>query len=346
MTETRVDQGGVEALLAITPESRVDQAGIEALVSVGPVSRVDSSGIEALVAVTAVTGVPQAGVEVLCSTSPCGTKWAQIWTITRTDGEVFRFTSLDRDLEHGGQTYQACDSLVPSASEAVSRVDEAGSMDLSGALSRDGIDPQALYAGLFDGAEVQAWLVPWSGEGRPRLLLKGTFGSVEQGETGFKVELLGDGAKLQQTPLVRLLQPGCWKEFGDRFCTKDLGPLTVTGTVDSGSGLRAFTDAARVETPGYFRRGRVTFTTGDNAGISAEIKEHSSGGEFELWPRLPFVISAGDQYEMTPGCTNLTETVDGCNGCTDWANLLNYGGAKHVPGGDKRSSPKVTRSDD
>lgn len=257
---------------------------------------------------------------------------------------MFRFTSLDRDLEWGDETYQACDSLVPSASEAVSRVDEAGSMDLSGALGT--ITPQALFAGLFDGATAEAWLVPWAGDGRPRRLLKGTFGPVSQGETGFSVELLGDGAKLLQTPLVRLLQPGCWKQFGDRFCQKSLGALAVSGTVDSGQGLRAFTDAGRSETPGYFRRGRVTFTTGDNDGISAEIKEHLAGGVFELWPRLPYPISTGDQYTMTPGCTNLTETVDGCNGCEAWANLPNYGGAKNVPGGDKRTSPPVTPVED
>jgi hypothetical protein len=34
----------------------------------------------------------------------------------------------------------------------------------------------------------------------------------------------------------------------------------------------------------------VTFLSGLNSGISAEIKEHKAGGVFELWPRLPFPI--------------------------------------------------------
>jgi uncharacterized phage protein (TIGR02218 family) len=122
-----------------------------------------------------------------------------------------------------------------------------------------------------------------------------------------------------------------------------LVPLTVTGTIDSSAGYRTFTDAARVETPGYFRRGKVTFTTGANAGKAAEIKDHLSGGAFELWPQMAFPIEAGDQYSMTPGCTNRKASDGGCNGCTAWANELRYGGYDKVPGGDKRSSAPNVR---
>lgn len=337
MTEVRVDQGGEYALATIVPEVRVDQGGAYALVDVGVEARVDQAGLYVLVEIIPEFKVDQAGMYCLAAGSPCTSKWCQVWTITRTDGEVFRFTSLDRDLIYGGETYQACDSLVPSASEEVSELDAAGNMDLSGAIGPDGITLEALYAGLFDGAVAEAWLVPWSGSGRQHRLLKGSFGPVEQTKTGFKVELLGDGAKLMQTPLIRMLQPDCRWRFGDNHCQKDLAALTVTGTVDSGHGQRAFIDAARVEAAGYFRRGRVTFTTGNNAGVSAEIKEHEAGGVFTLWPRLPFGIAAGDQYSMEPGCTNMKESDGGNNGCTAWDNLLRYGGFRNVPGSDRRN---------
>lgn len=349
MVDVRVDQGGVHALLVVTPETRVDQAGIQALLNVTPGIRLAQGGVHALVDIQPATPVAQAGIHVLASGIPCTTRLAQIWTITRTDGEVFRLTSLDRDLEYppGSELiYRACDSLVPSASEAVSEVDAAGNMDLSGAIGVGAgkITEHDLYAGLFDGAEVEAWLVAWGGTIIPKRLLKGTFGAVEQSDTAFKTEVVGDGAKLQQTPLVHSLQPGCRWLFGDPVtCGKDLAPLTVTGTVDSGIGLREFTDAARAETAGYFRRGRVTFTTGDNSGVSAEIKEHATGGVFSLWPRLPFAISTGDEYSMTPGCTNIKASADGCNGCTAWDNLERYGGFDKVPGGDKRSNVAVQR---
>lgn len=343
MVEVRVDQGGAYALGSGTPEVRIDEGGVMALAATAPPVRIDSGGISALVAITPEVRVDQSGMLCLAYGSPCGTRWAQIWTITRADDVVFRFTSLDRDLDYLGLTYQACDSLIPSASEAVSEVDQAGSMDLSGAVGQGGISELALYAGLFDGAKVEAWLVPWAGEGMPRRLLKGTFGPVEHGQTGFKVEILGDGAKLMQTPLVRTLQPGCRWLFGDTGCGKALGPLTVTGTIDTGSGQRQFTDAARVETPGYFTRGRVTFTSGMNNGISAEIKEHALGGVFTLWPRLQFPIVGGVTYSMTPGCTNLKAASGGTNGCTAWGQLLRYGGFDKVPGGDKRSKAAIQK---
>lgn len=343
MVEARAAQAGIYALAGEPPEVRVAQTGLYALISTGVPVRASQAGLYGLVAITADVRIAQAGMYILASGSPCTTRWCQIWTITRNDGEVFRFTSLDRDLEFCGNTYRACDSMVPSASESVSEVDAAGSVNLSGAVGPTGITLKDLYGGLFDGARVEAWLVPWAGAGTMRLLLRGTFGPVELGETGYSVDLLGDGAKLQQTPLISLLQPGCRWKFGDGFCQKDLGALTVTGTVDSGVGQREFTDAARAETAGYFTRGRVTFTTGDNAGISAEIKQHSSGGVFELWPRLPYGVSAGDQYSMTPGCTNLKEASGGTNGCEAWANLARYGGFLKVPGGDKRSAAANAR---
>lgn len=343
MTAGRVTQAGVEALMKVTPPGVVTQAGVEYLHKVGTVLDVTQAGVEYLHRVQPTYLVTQAGVEFLYKHVPCTTSYCQVWTITRTDGEVFRFTSKDTAFTYRGEVYQACDSLVPSASESVSEVDAASNMDLSGAVGPDGITKEALYSGLFDGAHVEAWLVPWQGTGPRKLLIDATFGPLEQTETGFKVEALGDGAKLMQTPIISLLQPGCrWLSgrfggFGGPFCGKDLTGLAVTGTIDSGNGLRDFTDAARGEPAGYFTRGKVTFTSGLNSGISAEIKEHASGGVFELWPRLPFPILPGVTYSMIPGCTGLHEASGGTNGCEAWDNRRRYGGWLHVPGGDKRN---------
>jgi len=349
MVEARTAQAGLYALLSEVPPARVAQAGLYVLTSIGVPARVAQAGLYTLTGVTPEVRLGQLGVYVLAGGSPCFTCWCQIWTIRRLDGEVFRFTSLDRDLDWLGETYQACNSLVPSASEAVSEVDAAGNMDLSGALGPDGISQNDLHAGLFDGATVEAWLVAWQGEAPRRLLLRGTFGAVELGKTGFKVELVGDGAKLMQTPLVGKLQPGCrwlaarYGGFGGPFCGKDLGPLTVAGTVDSAMGQRSFVDAARAEAAGYFSRGEVTFTSGANAGVVREIKENGAGGVFTLWEGLPFALAPGDGYSMTPGCTGLKQSSGGTNGCTAWGMELRFGGFDKVPGRDKRGAAANVR---
>jgi uncharacterized phage protein (TIGR02218 family) len=348
VAENRVSQAGTEALFRVIPGADVSQAGAEYLHRVIPGTRTSQAGAEYLHRVQPSFAISQAGVEFLYKHVPCGTRWAQIWTITRTDGVVYRFTSLDRDLDWKSETFKACNSLVPSASEAVADMGSAGTMDLSGAVGEGGISELALHGGLLDGAYVEAWLVSWAPSSlgptspsgadgsSPKRLLRGNFGPVQHDSNGFKVDLLGDGAKLTQTPLVRTLAPGCWKQFGDEFCTVDLEPLTVTGTVDSSDSLRSFADAERVEVAGYFTRGIVTFTSGMNSGISAEIKEHAAGGSFTLWPKLAFPILPGITYSMVPGCTNLKAASGGCNGCTAWANEINYGGFDKVPGRDKR----------
>lgn len=326
----------------------VSQAGVEYLLRVNPSAEVSQSGVEYLHRVQPSHAISQAGVEFLYKSSPCGTRRAQIWKITRTDGTIVRLTSLDRDLSYRNESYGACNSLQPSAAESVATVDDGGSINLSGAVASGAIDGWDLYAGLYDGATIEAWIVGWdptlSDDGIPKRLIKGTFGNVDLTETGFSVDIIGDGEKLKQTPLVQQLQPGCRWQFGDVGCGKDLAPLTVTGTVDIGEGLREFTDAGRVEAAGYFTRGIVTFTSGMNNGTGAEIKEHATGGVFTLWPRLPFPVATGDTYSMVPGCTNLKASSGGCQGCTDWGQLLRYGGFDKVPGRDKRSAAAIQSS--
>ena len=302
------------------------------------------AGAEYLHRVTPAFAISQAGGEYLFKAVPCITHWTQIWTIRRTDSVTLRFTALDRNLDYRGNVYQSCNSMSPTASENVGTVDDAGTMDLSGLIASGAIAMEDLHAGLYDGATVEALLVSYEGPILARPLLKGTFGRVTYSQNQFNVEIVGDGAKLQQTPLVKTMQPNCRYLFGDELCTKDLGPLAVSGTVEEANGQRGFTDSTRAETLGYFRRGRVTFTTGANAGISAEVKEHEAGGVFTLWPRIAFKIEVGDEYTMTPGCTNTPDGSNGCNGCKDWSNFINFGGEPSLPGNDKlRQQPDVKK---
>lgn len=344
MTLQSVSQGGAEVLFRVVPALQTSQAGAEYAHRVLPGMLVAQAGAEFLHRVTPSFAISQAGAEYLHKFLPCTTHWTQIWTITRTDGETLRFTALDRDFLYRGHTYLSCNSMRPSASENVGTVDDSGTMDLTGLIAAGAISQTDLHAGLYDGAEVEANLVAWAGPDIIRPLLKGTFGRVSYSDHQFNVEVMGDGARLQQTPLVKTLQPNCRYQFGDSLCAKSLAPLEVSGTVTASNGQRGFTDSARLETPGYFRFGRVTFTDGPNAGISAEIKDHEAGGTITLWPRMAFGISIGDSYTMTPGCTNTPEGSGGCNGCKDWGNYINYGGEPSVPGKDKVASRPDVKS--
>lgn len=322
---------------------RASQIVRRALVHIPPPSRTSQVVRRALVEF----GIPIRSSQIvrrsLVSIRPCLTRECQIWIIRRKDGTVYRFTSLDRDLVYGGQPYKACDSMVPSASSSANEVGSVGDINLSGIIGEGAgsVTLADLHAGRLDGAFVEAWRVSWDGTTEPKAIMRGTFGSVSFGERGFSVDLTGDGARLQQTPLLRTVAPGCDLVFGSTPCGKNLGPLTVTGTVQTGQGQRGFTDSNRGEPDGYFNYGRVTFTSGANAGISAEIKSHAAGA-FTLWPRLAESVSAGDAYSMTPGCSNLMEAAGGTNGCLAWGRRESYGGFPTVPGEDAMNAvPKA-----
>ncbi|WP_343347672.1 DUF2163 domain-containing protein [Sphingomicrobium sp. XHP0239] len=296
--------------------------------------RVSQAGIEMLHRVLPSFSISQGGIEYLNKAAPCVTHLAQIWAIKRSDGETLRFTSLDRDLEWGGQTYHACGSMSPSASENAAEAGSVGNIDLTGLVAAGYVTETDLQGGKYDGARVRAVLVPWKGAASVRVLLDGTFGRVEFDDRSFTVEVTGSGGRLAQTPLVRTMKPGCDYVFGDRYCGRSLDGLIVSGAVETSGDGRNFTDSARSEAAGYFTNGIVAFISGNNGGVEARIKEHGDGGQFTLWPRLTFPIAAGDEYEMTPGCSQHRESDGGTNGCISWDNFVNYGGEPDSPGGD------------
>lgn len=335
MTQQSVSQSGVEILYRATAVMRVAQAGVEALTKERPAVRIAQAAAEVLHRVLPQFSLSQAGVEYLHKAQPCTTRWAQVWTIARADGEVLRFTSLDRTLDFGGATYAACDSLSPSAAENAAEAGSVGNMELTGLVAAGAVSEADLMAGRYDGAQVSARLIDWRSKAVIRVLLNGTFGAVSFDNRSFTVEVIGAGARLAQTPLVKVLRPTCPYLFGDPDCGKDLSGLIVSGTVGESIDGRRFVDATRGEPAGYFSNGRVIFTSGDNAGVAAEIETHEAGGRFTLWPRLGFAIRAGDAYQLIPGCSQAKASSGGTPGCQAWGNYVNFGGEPDVPGADK-----------
>ena len=83
----------------------------------------------------------------------------------------------------------------------------------------------------------------------------------------------------------------------------------------------------------WFSAGRLTWTTGANAGLSIEIKQHrveSGHAVLSLWQAMPEPIAAGDAFTVSAGCDKRLAT------CRDrFANSLNFRGFPHMPGIDR-----------
>lgn len=284
----------------------------------------------------------QAALLVLADHKDCLTRWAQCWSITRTDGTVIARTDHDEAVTFRGVSHTPCDSLSASAHELAAMLGLVGNQELMGMLSGDGFTESDLFGGVYDGATIEVWMVPWSNNGGeiPWRLAAGTLGKVSEGQLGFTAELLTASARLQQQPLLQVYTPGCrWDGIEDPRCGVDFAALTVTGAVTSVAAIaaqtaasrRTFSDGLRAEADGYFEHGTLTWTSGANAGHSSEVKAFvQATGTFILWQAMIHPIAVGDEYEAVPGC-DLTEPT--CKAKFD--NYVNFGGFKDVPGQDE-----------
>ena len=315
--EARVTQAPVLVLSAADSDVRVTQVPVLVLAFMPDAAeeiRVTQAVTLALAEFTAETRITQAVALVLADHIPCVQRWATCWTFTRTDGLVLGYTSHDQTVMFRGVEHVPCNSLAASAVEMSSIVGSTGSIDLIGLLSDAGVSERDIYNGLYDGANIEVWLVPWSNAGgeTPIRLIAGVVGTNGHETASYNQELLTEGQRLQQRALLETITPGCRFLFGNQVdprCPVDLSLLEVTGSVtalaipnaSTDSARRIFNDSTRVEADGFFSLGRVTWTTGANVGAVSEVKDFI-GGQFILWESLLFPIDIADEYIATPGC--------------------------------------------
>jgi uncharacterized phage protein (TIGR02218 family) len=256
------------------------------------------------------------------------TTLAWCWKVTRTDGEVFGFTSIDRPLEIDGVTYEAATGVTPSAIQ--SRADLAvPNLELAGALDSDTITEADLVAGVWDNAVVEIFEVNYADLTQGAMLLSlGSIGNVSATRSAYSAEQRGLAQALQQ-PVGFVTTPHCLNQLGDARCQFDVEVTRLAGTVSAVTGTKGFTadDVADADAD-YFGGGEVTWTSGDNAGLRIEVLTHAAGGIFDLVLPMPRAIQEGDTFTVIAGCRK-RRTED----CFEkFANVVNFLGFPDLPG--------------
>ena len=261
------------------------------------------------------------------------TTLAWCWRIERADGVVFGFTDHDRELSFGGVTYEPESGFA--ASEIRSGADLAvDAQDAEGVLTSDTITETDILDGRWDNAAVEVWRVNWDAVGQRVLMRRGAIGQVRRGRLAFVAEVRSLAHLLNQT-VGRTYQHACDAELGDTRCGIDLddpayqagGSVTgVTGDRSfSASGLDGFAG-------GWFTLGRLTWTSGPNAGRVAEVTNHQviAGARRLALLEAPMrPIAVGHDFVVRAGCDKRLET------CHDrFANAVNFRGFPHIPGQD------------
>lgn len=255
------------------------------------------------------------------------------WKLTLGDGTVMGFTDHDRSLTFDGVTYEPEAGF--DASEDTSATGFAvGGLEVIGALSSDRLTAADLAAGRYDGAQVAVFLVNWGTPTERHLMRAGNLGEVGREDGTFRAEIRGLAAELDQ-PNGRVFRPACDADLGDTRCGIDLDDPAYRGAgiVTASDGRRRLTASGLGDfDAGWFERGLLAWTVGDNSGRAIEVRAHRiSGGaaQLELWQPMAAEIAVGDGFTVTAGCDKRFATC-----VAKFGNGINFRGFPHMPGND------------
>lgn len=127
-----------------------------------------------------------------------------------------------------------------------------------------------------------------------------------------------------------LIQSPCRFTLFDKHCSLSAAAFQVAGQVASGSTQTIINTTAALGSIGGdalpYTLGVVKFTSGQNAGMAAKVKQQISSTQFAL--DVPFIlpIDIGDQFILQPGCDLSQATCQ-----TKFSNSIHFGGMPFTP---------------
>ena len=251
--------------------------------------------------------------------------------LTRLDGEVMGFSSFDRSLTFEGVTYEP-ESAIQAEAVRASLGEDSDGFNIMGLIQSDRVTAIDLRAGLYNGAEIEAFLVNWADLTMGSLVLvAGSLGEITFSEGQFRAEVRSLLQRLQQA-IGSLVSRTCQvRRLGDTRCKLDLAPFTFQRTVQSVAG-KTIVFAADAQATGFYSYGEAEMRSGLNEGHAREVKAHTNSGGtavIVLQEAFPFAVAVGDIAVLTAGCDRLFST------CVDkFSNAENFRGAPDLPGRD------------
>ena len=257
---------------------------------------------------------------------------ADCFTFTLRSGLVLTFTNADRSIPLNGYIYAANSVLVDGLKFKCSvglDVDQqqitliARPMDTLGGTAF----LIAIRNGAFDGCEVQrdrAFLPSWTSAPIGAVtLFKGRVATVDQvGRTTAEITVNSDLTLLDLDMPRNLYQPACLHRLYDSGCGLVKNAFGASGIVGTSSTY------ATINWPGassVYAQGTILFSSGANAGTSANIKSASVSALTLSYP-LQILPAPGDVFTVYQGCDHTKATCQ-----SKFNNLSNFRGFPFVP---------------
>jgi uncharacterized phage protein (TIGR02218 family) len=265
---------------------------------------------------------------------------ARCWRAELMDGEVVTSTTADFDLTIDGVLYPSAQAYSPTDIASTSEL-SPDNLEVEGFLASPAITTSDIHSGRWDGADILLFEVNYNDVSMGKNVLRsGTLGEVRGGRTKFTAELRGLMQAYTKT-IVRITTKECIADLGDANCKIDLAPLTFDATIGVVVGNRTLGLVGVAQPDDYFTGGLITFLSGENIGLSMEVKRHIAGA-VELQEQMYFTIAPEDEVRIQAGCgKRLTEDCK-----NRYNNVPNFYGFPHVPGASIYRVGKNGTSDD
>lgn len=275
---------------------------------------------------------------------------ANLYMFTDIDDNVYRWTSADRDVITGGNTWSSRGPLLDTAQQTAHwkaglDVDVWDLMvaprpfdPVTGSAFPDQLlgKPwvEAARAGALDGSEVlieRAYLPEWPQPYTPSvvptgklILFGGRAAEIEPTRSGVLIHVRSHLELLNTNVPRNAFQAGCRFTLFGPGCSLDAADFVTSAVVGSGP-TQTIIPATIAEAAGYFDLGRLVVTSGANNGFRRSIRKWD-GTALTLISPLPYTVAPGDHFDVYPGCDKTKTT------CTDkFSNLVNFGGFPDIP---------------
>ncbi len=253
--------------------------------------------------------------------------------VTRTDAQVFGFTSHNKSATISAVVYDSApglqiSSLAMSSGFEVDNLElttiDDGSVFVRSDVLRGLWKNATFYIFKYNFLDVTDGVEP---------VMAGTFGEVTLRTGSVVAELRGLQQSLQQ-PIGNPSTKNCRAHFadfpaqnGNNRCGLTAATFTTTGTLTSVTSNQVFTDSGLAGAADYYTDGILTWTSGNNDGTRQKIKAHAVGGVITLVLPMLLTVQVGDTFSIIAGCRKRRD--EDC--ATKFSNVLNFQGEPDRP---------------
>lgn len=258
-----------------------------------------------------------------------------LFKIVAKDGTSRFFTDTNTSITVAGDVYIPSAGVTRLKMKATNNAEVSNQEVMATVLDMPDVE---LKSGKWDGAAIEVSIASWATPTAGKLIIfKGSIGVIQWTDEGFRADIqnylrdLGKNIGETVTGNCRhqlFSSPGPGKIGA---CGVSRAAHLITGSVIAVLSQRMkFKIASTSKPDGWASAGFLKFTSGNNSGLTYEVKRHLvEGGDLgesvELFLPCLAQVTTGTTFELTAGCDHTFETCK-----TKFSNAANFGGFPHL----------------